>query len=178
MSGTKKHIKLRAIEPEDIDLLYEWENDESHWEVSNTHLPFSKAILSEYIKNAQTDIYTAGQLRLVIQLESEKKAIGFVDLFDFDPFHQRAGIGILISKAYRQQSYATIALQEIIDYGFNHLGLHQLYCNITPDNTASIRLFESLGFSLCGTKKDWIRTTEGFKDEFMYQVVRGLKFEV
>jgi diamine N-acetyltransferase len=173
MSGTAESIKLRAIEPEDIDILYQWENNPVNWEVSNTRLPFSKEILRRYIDNAQDDIYISGQVRLVICLERDKTAIGFVDLFDLDLFHQRAGIGILIEENFRGKDYGKAAIQEIINYGFQHLGLHQLYCNISEDNKASIQLFKRLGFEQCGLKKAWNRTANGFKDELMFQLIRS-----
>ena len=46
-------IKLRALEPEDIDFLYQLENEEALWEVSDNQLPFAKHLLQDYIRNAQ-----------------------------------------------------------------------------------------------------------------------------
>ena len=74
-------ITLRAIEPEDIELLFSWENDPEIWEVSHTLVPYSKYILALYIKNADKDIYESKQLRLMIDT-SEGKTIGAIDLFD------------------------------------------------------------------------------------------------
>ncbi|WP_227625579.1 hypothetical protein [Geofilum rubicundum] len=36
-------VLLRAVEPGDVDLLYDWENRMELWPVSNTLAPFSKA---------------------------------------------------------------------------------------------------------------------------------------
>ena len=88
-------IKLRPLEPADIDLLYQWENDLSIWEISNTKTPFSKHVLAQYIVEAAKDIYETKQLRLIIQNEN-LEAVGAIDLFDFDPYHLRAGVGVLI----------------------------------------------------------------------------------
>ncbi len=137
-------IKLRALEPSDIDLLYKWENDISVWRVSNTLAPFSKYIIKQYIENSHFDIYQTKQLRLIIDLKSGEELIpiGCIDLFDFEPFHNRAGIGILIADSeYRGKSYASEALDLLIKYSFEILNLHQLYCNITVDNEASLKLF-------------------------------------
>ena len=80
-------IKLRALEPEDLELLYEWENNNSYWVFSNTVTPFSKYTLKRYLENSHKNIFETGQLRLMIELASDKKTIGTIDLFDFDPFH-------------------------------------------------------------------------------------------
>ena len=162
-------IMLRPLEPEDIDLLYQWENDMELWEVSHTKTPFSRYILAEYIKNTTKDIYTTRQLRLVIENE-ESQSVGAVDLFDFEPFHLRAGIGILIHQEEdRQRGYAIDALKALARYAAESLGLKQLYANIASDNEASIRLFEKAGFKRAGVKKSWLKTPGGWKDELLVQ---------
>ena len=100
------------------------------------------------------------------------KAVGAIDLFDFDPFHFRAGVGILIhDEKDRKLGYASDALQLLCAYATNYLRLHQLYANISEDNLASIHLFKSSGFELVGTKKDWRRTLDGWKNELMLQKI-------
>ena len=88
-------ITLRALEPEDLDLLYEWENNRELWEISNTRAPFSRFVLAQYLKDSARDVFEAKQVRLIIQAEGNK-AVGAVDLYDIDLFHQHAGVGILI----------------------------------------------------------------------------------
>jgi diamine N-acetyltransferase len=110
------------------------------------------------------DLYTDGQ----------KFTIGSIDLFDFDPFHQRAGIGILIAQSFRGMGYGSASLDKLIDYVFNVLVLKQVYCNINIDNSASIDLFTKKGFKKIGTKKSWIRTSYGWKDEIMLQLINPL----
>jgi len=164
-------IRFRALEPEDIDLLFEWENDAEIWEISNTYEPFSKYILAKYIKESNRDIYESKQLRMIIET-LEGKAVGAIDLFDFDPFHFRAGVGVLIhDEKDRKLGYATDALQLLCAYAINYLRLHQLYANICEDNLASIHLFKNNGFKLVGTKKDWRRTMDGWKNELMFQKI-------
>jgi diamine N-acetyltransferase len=168
ISLTNEHIKLRALEPKDIDFLFQTENDTSLWEISNTNAPFSKHILEQNILNAHLDIYQVKQLRLVI--EHNSNPIGMIDLFDFDPYHHRAGIGIVILEAYQNNGFAKQALELLIQYAFEHLQLHQLYANITSDNTKSISLFTKLNFTETGVKKDWIKTKNGYKNEHIFQL--------
>lgn len=167
-------INLRSLEPEDLELLYEWENNEAYWIISNTTVPFSKYTLKRYLENSHKNIYEAGQLRLMIEIAEERKAIGAIDLFDFDPFHLRAGLGILIAdEKERRKGYASMALRALTEYCFNTLQLHQLYCNILSNNCESIDLFRKLGFVQVGIKKDWIRTPQGWLDEHMFQLISG-----
>lgn len=166
-------ISLRAPEPEDLDLLYLWENESTVWHVSGTLTPFSRYILRQYLEHAGKDIYEQKQLRLIIQQRKNHRPVGAVDLFDFDPHHRRAGLGILIAEpSDRRQGYAREALESMISYCFETLHLHQLYCNIASGNTASINLFKEAGFLECGRKKDWLFHGSGYEDELLFQRIR------
>jgi diamine N-acetyltransferase len=166
-------ISLRAPEPEDLDLLYLWENESSIWQVSGTLTPFSRHVLKQYLEHAGKDIYEQKQLRLIIQLRNNHRPVGAVDLFDFDPHHRRAGLGILIADpSDRRQGYAREALESMMAYCFETLHLHQLYCNIASGNTASISLFKEARFLECGRKKDWLFHGNGYEDELLLQRIR------
>ena len=164
-------ITLRPPEPEDIDILYKWENDLELWELSNTRTPFSKYVLTEYIKNSFRDIYETRQLRFIIE-SAQNKPAGTIDLFDFDPYHLRAGVGILVyAPDERNRGIASDALEALTVYATDILGLKQLYANVGEDNPASIRLFEKAGFQKAGIKKEWLKTARGWKNEILYQKI-------
>jgi diamine N-acetyltransferase len=169
-------IILRALEPTDIDALYKWENDPEIWHVSNTCTPYSKYILEKYIENSHMDIYQVKQLRLMIDIREngskEPRSVGTIDLFEFDPYHNRAGVGILIGeKSDRKKGYAFQALSKFLEYSFHTLQLHQLYCNITVGNRDSLRLFKKCGFIVTGRKREWIKTPAEFTDEYLLQLI-------
>ena len=165
-------ILLRAPEPEDLDFLYEWENDQRLWEAGNTQTPLSRFVLREYLKQAQNDIYQTRQLRLMITLlENPKEPIGAIDLFEFDPYHLRAGIGIILKGDFQGKGLAKQALQLTEEYSLFHLGLHLLFANVTEKNTQSRRLFESAGYVACADKKHWTRIGMEWHNEIMYQKI-------
>jgi len=167
-------VSLRALEPEDEEILYAWENNPDTWKAGNTFAPISRKIIKDYLDNAHLDIFHTRQLRLVIvSLSGHLKPVGLIDLFEFDPFHQRAGIGILIGDtSSRNRGYATEALNLLINYAFSHLLIHQLYASVEINNTNSIKLFEKAGFTRTGTRKEWIRTLQGFNDEVFFQLIK------
>lgn len=170
-----EEVCLRAVEPGDVELLYDWENRMELWPVSNTLTPFSKAQLARYVKNAALDVFQTKQLRLMIDalhLNDSPLTVGMIDLFDFDPFHNRAGVGIMVNSQWRGKGMAGSALRLFMGYAFNTLGLHQLYCHISASNTASIKLFESASFQLVGIKKEWLKTSSGYEDEWMFQCLK------
>lgn len=168
-----KHIYLRALELEDLEFIFEIENDESIWEISNTQTPYSRFLIKQYLENAHKDIFEVKQLRLVIS-NYKNQALGLIDLFDFDFKNKRAGVGILIkNEVNRNKGYGQQALQLLIDYSFSHLGLHQLYCNISEENKASLVLFENNGFQQIGLKKDWNHVNGLYKNEYLFQLINN-----
>ena len=157
-------IQLRAPEPEDLDTLFRWENDTSLWELGNTLSPYSHFDLKRYIAESGSDIYERKQLRLIIELKETNTAIGAVDLYDFDPHHRRAGIGILVDPAHQKKGLGKSALSLLIDYAFSFIRIHQLYAYIPVTNTPSLRLLEQCGFETMGLLKDWLLTVNGYTD--------------
>lgn len=166
-----KDIFLRAIELEDIDTLYDMENDMGNWKISDTQMPFSRYTMEQYVINCSTqDIYTLKQLRLMICLCSSRESIGCIDLFDFNPANRRAAVGILVRKEFRQKGYASEALELLLHYATDVLQLKQLYCHIDASNTPSLRLFEKHGFQRGGCFKAWEqRSGTEWEDTYLLQ---------
>lgn len=168
-----ENIYLRALEPEDLEFVYSIENDENLWELSATQTPYSRFLIKQYLENSHQDIFEAKQLRLVISTQ-DNLAIGLIDLFDFDFKNRRAGVGILIqAKENRSKGYGKEALELLIAYSFNQLHLHQLYCNISEENTTSLMLFENNGFKKVGLKNDWNFNGKTYSNEFLLQLINN-----
>jgi diamine N-acetyltransferase len=165
-----KNIILRAPEPEDLDVFYRWENDTALWPVGCTLIPYSRYDLKQYISSSK-DLYETKQLRLVIEKKQDMEAVGTVDLYDFDPYHRRAAVGIMIDRNRREKGLASEALSLFCDYVFSFLKIHQLYAYIPVDNEPSRRLFAHCGFKERCTLPDWQVTNEGYKDVFLVSLI-------
>lgn len=167
-------VYLRALEPEDLEFVHEIENTEEFWEISATQTPYSKFLIRQYLENAHRDIFDIKQLRLVISTH-KGEAVGLIDVFDLEPRDRRAAIGILIANPEnRKHGYGTESLNLLCNYCFTHLGLHQVYANVTADNEDSMRVFENNGFRKIGLKKDWTLFNGKFKDEWLYQFINNV----
>lgn len=166
----KNNLKLRSPELDDLDFLFDIENDTSLWHLSNTISPFSRFDLEQYILLADKDIFNAKQLRFIIELNNAE-TVGIIDLFDFDPINKRAGVGVIINEKEQNKGYASVALDILFDYSIKMLGLHQLYCNIEFSNKASVNLFEKKGFVNTALKKDWNLKDDVWVDELFLQKI-------
>ena len=165
-------IVLRCAEPEDAEQIFLWENDRDIWRVSGTHVPYSRFQIEQFLLG-NNDLFSNKQLRLMIDLTESGQSVGCIDIFDYDSFNQRAGLGILIDKEFRRQGYAKAALALCVEYLFHDVMLHQVYCSIDETNTESQQLFLGQGFVPCGKRKDWMKISEGYLDVLEYQLIKS-----
>ncbi len=166
----KDGYRLRAPEPEDLACMMQFENTPSLWEVGNATGPYSRFYLKQYIETNRNDLYTDRQLRLMIE-SPDKRVAGIIDLFNFEPFHNRAEVGIVIAEEFRKKGIGTLALSLLIEHSFAFLGIRQLYACVDADNEASLCLFKKCGFETSALLKDWMRTGTTYRDVAMLQLL-------
>ena len=164
----QRSIRLRAMEPEDLDFLYEIENDETIWNLGNTNVPYSHSVLLDYITSSKADIYADRQVRMMVENERHEP-IGIVDLVNFDPRHCRAELGIVIKSTFRNQGYAMATLHKICDYAKNVVHLHQIYAVVDKNNEKCIRLLKRFGFQGDTELKGWLRIGDSYENAYLLQ---------
>ena len=164
------YVNLRALEPEDLELLYRIENDVNLWNIGATNVPYSRWTLHEYIANSTGDIYTDHQVRMMIE-NKEKEVVGIIDIVNFDAANRKAELGLIIEEPYRHAGYARSALQKISEYAVNILHLRQLFAIIAVNNEPCIRLFQSLGCLESARLKDWLFDGQNYHDVIVMQIL-------
>lgn len=160
---------LRAAEPEDLDLMYLIENDTSLWNCGSTNVPYSMYSLRRFIEQTGNDINTDGQVRLVIALNENRNAIGFVDLQNYDLRHRRAEVGIVILPEWQCQGLGSEVLSVLSRYAHQHLLIHQLYALVSAANLAAQALFRKAGYKRTATLQHWLCNGEEWQDAMLYQ---------
>ncbi len=162
-------IRLRAVEPEDLDRLYTWENNPQLWAVGNARNPYSRFVLKQYIVDTDKDIYETKQLRLMMVSVETGETVGTVDLFDFEIHHSRIALGLFVDPAFQGRGFAKASIQLVEEYVFNFLKINQLYCHISEKNSSSRIMFEKEGYESNGMLKSWIKTPDGFENILVFQ---------
>jgi diamine N-acetyltransferase len=141
-------ISLRSISEDDFELLFEWENIEELWKVSEQTGPFSKSEIQGFMETCM-DVTDYSIERLLICLGTE--AIGAIDLLEYDPNIGHCNVGVfIVSSEHRGKGYAKSAMEKAI-YQVKTRGFKMMKAIIYSDNEASRRLFLSLGFCQGGT---------------------------
>lgn len=187
-------VRLRALEPEDVDRLYIWENDRDMWPFGGTRAPLSRHQLWEYATNYDANPFAAGQLRLIIEhatapdnaipqssqssqytqssqnSQSSLIPCGIIDLYDIDPVNSRAMVGIMVAPRWRSRGIATRALELVGEYCRDILGLATIASEVASDNLPSIRLFgEKAAYRQVGERPSWYRRGDSFVSALLFQ---------
>ena len=168
MKAETVNVTLRAIEPEDLDLLYQIENNQQLWHVGATNVPYSRYTLHDYIATSSDDIYADRQVRLIIESD-DHQTVGICDIVRFEPQHLRAEAGIVIMEPYRRRGYAEAALNQLAHYALSILHLHQLYAVVAADNEPALKLFRKSGFSYETQLRDWLFDGHNYADAVVMQ---------
>ena len=147
-------IRLRAPEPEDLEVMFRFENATDVWEMSNTTGPYSRFQLKQYIEQTQNDLFADRQLRLMIE-NGNRQVVGMVDVCSFDPLHNRAEVGIMVDKSCRRQGIGRNALALLEEHCFRYLGIHQLFAYIAvepsfPQALCGVRVQRECGIERVG----------------------------
>ena len=197
MNTSKPSIHLRAIEPEDLDLLYRIENDVKLWNVGATNVPYSRYTLHDYVANSSDDIYADRQVRMMVENEQHQVVgiadvvnfdpsncraevgliilndfrRGIADVVNFDPSNCRAEVGLIILNDFRRQGFGSSSLEAVADYALQVLHLHQLYAYVDVTNEASLGLFRKMGYEVSANIKDWLYDGRKYRDAVLMQRV-------
>lgn len=153
-TDTSDLLTLRALEPEDVDTIYLWENDVSEWYSRQNMTPASRYQIWQYIHSYDGSLYGGNQLRMMACL-ADGIPVGTVDLYDIDAANRRAWVGIYIAPQWRGRGYAHETLRQISQYAYDHLAIAHLAAEVAADNEPSCRLFEAAGYRLGGCLHAW-----------------------
>lgn len=163
-------IYLRALEPEDLELLYTIENDPALWAVSNNNGPYSRYMLKQYLATQTGSIVDDGMLRLAVCRSSDGVAVGIVDLFDYIPVHQRAEVAVALLCNVQGQGFGTCVLEKLERFATQKLNLRNLYAyTSSAADCVSRKLFVSANYAQIGVLQDWHFNGENFEDVIFFQ---------
>lgn len=159
---------LRAIEPEDLDLMYIVENDPEVCRYSCTTVPLSRYALRRYIEESGGDLYRDSQVRMTIMDAATGAPCGFLDITDLDAAHRRAQVGIVLVPEAQGRGIATGALHEAAIYARSQ-GLHQLYAIVADENVRAKNLFLRSSYKEVAVLPQWLCCDGVFTDAVLYQ---------
>jgi ribosomal-protein-alanine N-acetyltransferase len=145
-----------ALRADNVDWLRPWEATSPQRQV--TGLPF-RHLIRQFNREA-----SHGRL-LPFVIETEGRLVGQMHLFGIAwGSFRSASAGYWIARSVAGQGIMTLALAAACDHAFAGLGLHRVEVNIRPENTASLRVAEKLGFRDEGVRPHYLHIAGEWRD--------------
>ncbi len=138
-------VRLRAVEPEDLDNAYKWANDRevTRW-LTSPRYPVSRKAEQQGIDDAPTNSF--GDVRLAIET-NDGKHIGGINLHRINPEDRKASLGIMIGeKDQWSNGYGTDAIMTLLGFAFDEMNLHRVLLHAFADNERAIGCYQRCGF--------------------------------
>ncbi|ACC98417.1 GCN5-related N-acetyltransferase [Elusimicrobium minutum Pei191] len=157
-----KNISLRAFEESDAETVRAWRFAPQNYDY------FYEFVMPNKIQNDawfQNTLKKTSEINFIIETK-DAKPIGMIALIDIDNRSQKCEMGrVLIGEEdYRSKGLGREIIKTILDYAFNHLNMHKVYCEVFADNAAALGLYKKCGFEEDGYFKQHVYKNGEFKD--------------
>lgn len=163
-------LRLRQFRADDVDAMHACFADAEAMRFWNQPT-YTKRIETERSVRSFVDCTPSYYRFWAVADAGTDRCLGLVNYHDGHIRSRRASIGYMIDPALHRQGIATEAVTAMLDFCFSGLGLHRLQAFIHPDNRASIRLIEKLGFRREGLLRDNLRVGEAWRDDLLYALL-------
>jgi RimJ/RimL family protein N-acetyltransferase len=157
-------IQLRALEPDDLDRIYEWHNDRSLYEMLGGPFRFvSREAVQAWL--SRKTAFLSDEINLAICIKESDKHIGNLYLHQIHWIIRSARLEIFIGDhGERSKGYGQSAIRQLLTYAFEDLGLKKVYLDVLSDNLAAIHIYEKLGFEIEGRLRNQVFKQGAWKD--------------
>jgi ribosomal-protein-alanine N-acetyltransferase len=151
-----ERLRLRAPRSRDAPALLAILGDP---EVTRYHNMLTLTTLAEAraaLERLEQRFTARDAIRWAIELVEDGEMIGTVGLLRFDFEHRHAEVGYEIARRWWGRGLTPEAVAAVIRYGFSVLDLHRIEAGVLPDNDASVRVLQKLGFLEEGLRRDYL----------------------
>ncbi len=165
-------VSLRWISEEDVDALYRiFSNTEVMRYWSTPPLADRNAAV-KLLQEIHDGFRRRTSLKWGITRRADDALIGTATLFNLNLDSHRAEIGYCLDRAQWGNGYMNEALQALLAYAFEELGLHRIEADVDPRNSASLLTVERLGFQREGYLRERWQVNGEIQDTVFYGLLR------
>jgi RimJ/RimL family protein N-acetyltransferase len=165
-----ERIHLRALMEKDLTSSYlQWLNDEEVCR-NNSHAVFPNT--EQRMKTFYNSIQNQLNVVLAIIHSDTDRHIGNVSLQNINWISRNAEFAILMGeKDFWGKGYGKEAARLIMQYGFERLNLHRIYCGTLNGNSGMIKLAASMGMIEEGRRREAIFKNGKYVDILEYGIL-------
>lgn len=140
------------------------------WEATSPYAPMSFDTRAS-IRNLLSHARSGSGLPFVVEYDGELAGQLNVSSITWGSLSS-ATIGYWVGERFAGKSITPTAVALATDYCFGQLGLHRMEICIRPENAASLRVVQKLGFRYEGLRRRYIHINGDWRDHFCFGLVR------
>jgi RimJ/RimL family protein N-acetyltransferase len=146
-------VTLRAIERSDLATIAKWRSVPSAYEYFFEYLPIP---LAQQEKWYEQQLINRDEINFAV--DDNSGLIGTASIYQIDRRNRRAEWGRIVigDENKRGQGIGKEILGLLIEYAFDHLNMHKLYCEVAAQNVSAIEVYKKLGFQQDGLLRDHV----------------------
>jgi len=163
---------LRSIIPDDLEFVFQHFSDP----MVNQYLLDNDPVETREQAQEIIDFYVPPKSkffnRWIILLKIDKHPIGTCGFHKWNEKHGHAEIGYDLGAAHWHKGYMTEVLQVVLHHGFDKMKLNRIEAIVYPENRASLRLLERLGFQKEGLLRQSTRQGDKYYDHWILSLLK------
>jgi RimJ/RimL family protein N-acetyltransferase len=165
-------VRLRAHEPEDEPLLYQWYNDPEITQHLALRYPLSHQSERQFIERTTQPGPNGAHFAVV--LKDTGQLIGGAGLNIAFPENREAILGISIGdKDYWDRGYGTDTMRTLCRFGFEHMNLHRIQLDVYANNERARHVYERIGFQVEGRRREAVYKYGRYDDIIVMGLLEG-----
>jgi [ribosomal protein S5]-alanine N-acetyltransferase len=169
-----KRLHLRRFEPRDVAGLHACFGDADAMRYWNFPPCKSEEESARWLMILQKNTSPYQFLAWAVADKRSDRCIGMVNYHHREAHNRRLEVGYILAPPQQGRGLMTEAMQALLDYCFEELGVRRVQALIHPDNAASIRLAMRLGFrGEGGPLRDYWRVGDAYMDVMVYALLAG-----
>lgn len=153
MANRVARVRLRPLEPADLETARRWVHDPEIMRTVNRALPVSRQEQRQWYRD-----YVTRRDRVIFAIEAVGRRPTYIGNAALNPIDWRARKAELMiyigHPRYRGKGYGTEAIHALLALAFQQLNLHRVYLYTMASNVRAQRAFARCGFHLEGRQRD------------------------
>jgi RimJ/RimL family protein N-acetyltransferase len=164
-------IELRRHVRENYRLYAGWYGDPEIWHLTSwAPSPLNRSAVEKLFEDreiSQTDDSFA------IHIKGDDEPIGVVSLMNKSEANESAELSVIVGhRDDRHKGYGTEAIDRLLRYAFEELGLNRIGLSVFDFNQEAISAYEKLGFVVEGRFRQAIKRRSGFHDAIFMSILK------
>jgi RimJ/RimL family protein N-acetyltransferase len=152
-------LTLRTVTSDDHEFLLEHGNDPAVRAGAPAPTPVDGDDLADFLDDGASVQFLPCR---------DREPVGFVFLFEVEPWRDNAELGCWIVPGEQGEGYATEATGLCLDHAFDDLGLHKVVARVFEHNDASMAVLDKLGFQQEGRLREQDYVRGAYRDTLLF----------